>query len=302
MRGDRQCLSCSNALCSACARSQQHHHCGECRTRNGQAAHVVDVGWRVGLLIDSSLAAWRAVPQRASAVLALLLVSLLAPFSLLAFDLDEALFTLVDAEDELGRRFSGSADGALVDAALVGLIFATTASTLGWFFQPLFAAPQLRSAGLGRRVIAGLVGTATAFLPLALVVAACVGLDAVINDAEIVGNLAGLAFLAVAPVSIAVGLTWQGRILLFSRPGLRGLVGAVVAHCCVVGVWSTLVWVLLIPLGAAALLAAVVSADAAAAGVVGVVAALVVWLFLLLGSGAFAAASARFSNDLDRLT
>jgi hypothetical protein len=288
MRGDRQCLSCSNALCSACARSQQHHHCGECRTRNGQAAHVVDVGWRVGLLIDSSLAAWRAVPQRASAVLALLLVSLLAPFSLLAFDLDEG--------------FSGSADGALVDAALVGLIFATTASALGWFFQPLFAAPQLRSAGLGRRVIAGLVGTATAFLPLALVVAACVGLDAVINDAEIVGNLAGLAFLAVAPVSIAVGLTWQGRILLFSRPGLRGLVGAVVAHCCVVGVWSTLVWVLLIPLGAAALLAAVVSADAAAAGVVGVVAALVVWLFLLLGSGAFAAASARFSNDLDRLT
>lgn len=288
-QGERQCLSCSNALCSACARSQQHHHCGECRTRNGQAAHVVDVGWRVSLVIDSVLASWRAIPRRAPAVLAILLVSLLAPLSLLVADSDTS---------EVDDVFGGWGD-----AALVGALFALAVFSLGWFFQPLIAFPlasSQRKAGLGRSVVAGVVGTLTAFVPVALVVGACVALDEVINDAEIVGNLAGLAFLAVAPVSLTLGLTWQAQLLLGQRPGLRGVFGAIVAHCCVVGVWSTIVWVLLIPIGATGLVGFFI--DPAVAGVIGVVGGLVVWLFLLLGSGSFAAASARYSDDLDRLS
>jgi hypothetical protein len=277
MRGDRGCLGCSNALCTACARSLRHRHCPECRQKAGKAAHFVDTSWRVALLVDALSSSWKAIPRRAPALLAVLGLALVVPL---------AIYGLADPQS------SDWSDGIALAAG-----FGFGAFFLGAFLQPLLVLPTLAQTSTLRALGGALLGCLAAFLPL-LAVGVVVGvLDGALHHA--LSDLLGFVFIAVAAVSLPLGLTWQGRAVLGRGPSLRGTLGGVVAHFCVAGAWGFALSFAWIPVAVAVGVGAVI--HPAVAGVVGVVCGLVIWLGVLLGMGSFAAASARYSDDLQRL-
>lgn len=279
LRGDRGCASCGNALCSACARSLPHRHCPDCRTKQDKPAHVVDAGWRITLLIDAVLLSLRAIPRRVPALAGILAVSLFGPLG---------LYLLADPSTPDWK-----------DAAALAGLFAFAAFGLGCFLQPLLVLPLLTRTSKTRALVGAVLGCAVAFVPLVVVIAAAAGLMAAGVDDEAVGNLAGLAFCAVAAVTLPIGLVWQGRAVMDRPPTLRGSLGAVVAHFCVAGLWGFVLSFAWFPI--AAIVAVGVFASPVVAGVLGTVCGVVLWLGLLWGMGSFAAASARYSDDLERL-
>ena len=280
MRGDRGCVRCSNALCSACARSLPHRECPACREQAGQAAHVVDASWRIQLLIDSLLASTKAVPRRLPVLAGLLVIALLAPL---------ALYGVVDPDD--------SAETIM---AVIGLCFGLGLFGLGLWLQPLLVLPTIARTSTARAVVGALLGTGVVYLPALTVLLATLPLESLLESIEAVNQLIGLAFMMVTAISVPLGLTWQGRAVLGHAPSARGVVGAVVAHAVVAGLWMGVLTMVSILLAAFIGLGFLV--DPAVAGVVGVVSGVVVWLLVLLSMGSFAAASARYSVDLERLS
>lgn len=281
LRGERGCASCNEALCTACARSTSHKHCPACRARDGKAAHVVDASWRITLILDAMAASLRAIPRRAPALLAILAVSLLAPLA-------------IYAADDSG----GAADWK--DAAALAGAFGFFACALGAFFQPLLVVPLLGRTSKARLVAGPVLGCLVAFAPvLALGVVGAVLGDALHWNDDVVGNLIGFAVLAVGAVSIPLGLVLQGRAVMNLAPTFDGAFGAVVAHFCVAGAWSMVLSFAWIPIIAA--VAVGVFASPVVAGIIGTICGLFLWVATLLGMGSFAAASARYSEDLRAL-
>ena len=288
MRGERGCLTCSQALCSACVRSRAHQQCPDCRVKQGKDPHVVDVSWRVSLLVDALAQSWRAIPRRAPALLGILALSLLAPLGVaLAVDTSDGWAALV-----------------------LALAFGALAFALGAFLQPLLVLPQKQPTSKAKALVGALVGCCAAFVPVIAVVVGGVVVGAAFHvDDDLVGNVSGVALFVVGLVSIPIGLVWQGRAVLGLPPTLRGSVGAVVAHFCFAGAWCTVLTLLWIPLGLLGLLAGLglvggmdmPNVWVIAAGVLGVVTGLVVWLVQLLAMGSFAAGAARYSHDLQTL-
>ena len=280
LRGDRGCSSCSNALCTACARSLPHRQCPDCREQAGAPAHVVDASWRIQLLIDALSSSIKAVPRRLPALAAILGVALLAPLG---------LHLLADPQES-----------SAVTMGVIGGLFAFGAFALGMWLQPLLVVPTVAATKKGRVLTGALLGAFVAFAPLLALTLTIIPLEAAGADSDVVGQLFGMAFLAVGATTIPLGLVWQGRAVLGRSPTMRGTLGVVVAHFCVAGLWASVLSILCLPLALLVVVGFVV--DPAVAGVTGVVVGLVVWLLLLLGMGSFAAGSARYSDDLERLS
>lgn len=259
-----------------------HRECPDCRERAGKAAHVVDASWRVHLLIDGLASSWKALPRRIPALAGILFASLLLPLGVYALAAPET---------------SDWSDGGAVAFA-----FACGAFFLGTFLQPLLVLPMIERTKKARVVAGAVLGSFTAFAPLVVigVVAAVTIEGGSSSDAEIIGQLVGFFMMAVAAVTMTTGLVWQGRVVLGRGPGLAGLFGAVVAHFCAFGLWGTLLSAAVVPAAIAVVIGVVVSP--VVAGVIGVVAGVFLWLAMLVGMGAFAAGSARYSDDLERLS
>ncbi len=281
MRGEGVCARCSNALCTACARSLPHRECPACRQSAAKPAHVVDVSWRIQLLIDALVSSFRAVSRRWPALIGILLVSLVAPLGL--------FLVLGGLQESDSTKFG-----------VVGGLFALSAFALGLWLQPLMVLPTVARTSKGRLLVGALLGAFVSLGPLLTLCVAAVPLEIAHVNSELVGQFLGMAFMLVGSITFPVGLVLQGRALLGRGPSVRGTVGAVVAHFCLVGMWSTVLGLACVPLGV--LVGVGVLVHPAVAGVFGVGGGVLVWLLVLLGMGSFAAASSRYSDDLERLS
>ncbi|MDP2340393.1 MAG: B-box zinc finger protein [Deltaproteobacteria bacterium] len=280
MRGDRGCTQCSNALCTACARSLPHRVCPDCRQQAGEPAHVVDASWRIQLLIDSLMASVKAVPRRLPALAAILAVALFAPVG---------LWGLADPDDS-----------AAVTMGVIGGLFAAGVFGLGMWLQPLIVLPTIERTSKGRVLLGALLGAFVVYAPMFVLALMAIPLEKTLYSSEVVGQLYGMAFMLVCGITVPLGLLWQARVVMGQGPSVRGLFGTVVAHGVVAGLWISVLAMVCLPLLVVTGLGVLV--DPAVAGVVGVVSGVVVWLLLLVGMGSFAAGSARYSVDLERLS
>jgi hypothetical protein len=280
LSGERGCTSCSNALCTACHRSRAHSRCPTCREQAGEAATVVDVTWRATLLLDSLLLSLSGVWQRAPALIAILAAALVGPVAVFA--------------DDPPSSTSPELQLATLVAAFVGF-----ALVLGAMVQPLLVLPTVARAHLGRWLGGSALALFVMWAPcIVAVVAGAVVDDAIGLDSGDVGGIALAVGLFGLGVSTPVALWWQGAIVLGARPTLRGVLGAVVTHALLAGTWFGVLSVFWLPL--AMVIVAAAAVGPVVAGVVGVVCGLGLWLFLLVGMGGFAAATARYSADLQR--